>query len=223
MITTIDPMKTPPISHFSAVIFDCDGTLVDSEPLALAAIEHEALALGVQPSALADLHAMKGQSMASTLTTIAQRWGHPLPADFEATVRARMAESFKTQLQPMPGALALLQQLTIPYCVATNGPRAKTELTLSITGLLPLFQGRIFSAYELGAFKPDPALFLHAASSIGVKPERCVVVEDSTAGVRAGLAAGMHVCVLRSQQPLPADLQHHVRHLSSLEELLDKW
>lgn len=198
MTTTVGPMSTPPISHFSAVIFDCDGTLVDSEPLALAAIEHEALALEVQPTELADLHTTKGQSMASTLATIAQRWGRSLPADFETTVRARMAEVFRQQLQPMPGALALLQRLKLPYCVATNGPRAMSELTLSVTGLLPLLQDRIFSAYEVGAFKPDPALFLHAARVMGVEPDQCLVVEDSTAGVRDGLAAGMHACVLHS-------------------------
>jgi HAD superfamily hydrolase (TIGR01509 family) len=216
-------MRKQRVSQFSAVIFDCDGTLVDSEPLSLAAIEHEALALGVRPSVLANLHAMKGQSMVSTLTTIAQGWGHPLPTDFEATVRARMADTFRTQLQPMPGALALLQRLKLPYCVATNGPRAKTELTLSITGLLPLLQDRIFSAYDVGAFKPDPALFLHAARFMGIEPERCLVVEDSAAGVRAGLAAGMHVCVLRSAQALPVELRDRVWYLSLLEELLDKF
>lgn len=214
-------MKTT-ASRFDAVIFDCDGTLVDSEPLGLAAIAQEALALGVEPVHLADLDTMKGQSMATTLATIAQRWGRELPADFETTVRATMAESFKTQLQPMPGALALLQRLTVPYCVASNGPRAKTELTLLVTGLLPLLQGRIFSAYEVGAFKPSPALFLHAARAIGVAPERCVVVEDSTFGMRAGLAAGMRVCALGSPELLPAELQAQVRHLAALEELLDE-
>jgi HAD superfamily hydrolase (TIGR01509 family) len=215
-------MKTQLSSRFDAVIFDCHGTLVDSEPLGLAAIAQEVLALGIDPAYLADLDTMKGQSMATTLATIAQRWDHSLPPDFEATVRARMAESFKTQLQPMPGALTLLQRLTVPYCVATNGPRAKTELTLAVTGLLPLLRGRIFSAYEVGAFKPDPTLFVHAARSIGAVPERCVVVEDSTFGVRAGLAAGMQVYALRSPEPLPADVRQHVRHLSSLKELLDE-
>jgi HAD superfamily hydrolase (TIGR01509 family) len=117
--------------------------------------------------------------------------------------------------------LGLLQRLEVPYCVATNGPRVKTELTLSITGLLPLLQDRIFSAYEVGAFKPDPTLFLHAARVMDVEPARCLVVEDSAAGVRAGLAAGMHVCVLHSPQPLPAELRNRVHHLSLLEELLD--
>jgi HAD superfamily hydrolase (TIGR01509 family) len=207
---------------FEAVIFDCDGTLVDSEPILQAAIEEQALALGVAPALLADLHEMKGQSMALTLATLGQRRGRPLPEDFEATVRARMAEIFRERLQPMPGALALLQRLAVPYCVATNGPRAKTELTLAVTGLLPLLRpDRIFSAYEVGAFKPDPALFLHAARALGVAPGRCAVVEDSASGVRAGLAAGMQVHVLRSAQPLPAELHGQVRHLDALEALLD--
>ncbi len=209
------------MTSFDAVIFDCDGTLVDSEPILLAAVEEQALALGVAPALLADLHEMKGQSMALTLATIGQRRGRPLPGDFEATVRARMAETFKERLQPMPGAQALLRRLALPFCVATNGPRAKTELTLSVTGLLPLLRpDRIFSAYEVGAFKPDPALFLHAARALGVAPERCAVVEDSPSGVRAGLAAGMQVHVLRSDHPLPTELHAQVRHLDALEELL---
>ncbi|WP_298235716.1 HAD-IA family hydrolase [uncultured Azohydromonas sp.] len=210
------------MTSFDAVIFDCDGTLVDSEPILLATVEEQALALGVAPALLADLHEMKGQSMALTLATIGQRRGRPLPEDFEATVRARMAETLKERLQPMPGARALLRRLALPFCVATNGPRAKTELTLSITGLLPLLRpDRIFSAYEVGAFKPDPALFLHAARALGVAPGRCAVVEDSPSGVRAGLAAGMQVHVLRSAQPLPTELHARVRHLDALEELLD--
>lgn len=98
-------MKTQLSSRFDAVIFDCDGTLVDSEPLGLAAIAQEVLALGIDSAYLADLDRMKGQSMAATLATIAQRSGHSLPSDFEATVRARMAASFRTQLQPMPGGI----------------------------------------------------------------------------------------------------------------------
>ncbi|WP_157269488.1 HAD family hydrolase [Azohydromonas aeria] len=210
-----------PIS-FDAVIFDCDGTLVDSEPILAATVREQALALGVAPALLEDLHAMKGQSMALTLSLIARRWGRPLPADFEATVRARMAEVFQERLQPMPGAQALLRRLRLPCCVATNGPRAKTELTLALTGLLPLLRpDRIFSAYDVGAFKPDPALFLHAARALGVAPGRCAVVEDSESGVRAGLAAGMQVHVLRSAQPLPAPLHERVRHLDTLEALID--
>jgi HAD superfamily hydrolase (TIGR01509 family) len=207
---------------FDAVIFDCDGTLVDSEPILHAAVCDEAVALGLAADRLPAPEDFKGQSMLLTMALVAQRLGRPLPADFEATVRGRMAETFRERLQPMPGALALLQRLTVPFCVATNGPRAKTELTLGVTGLLPLVGGeRIFSAYDIGAYKPDPTLFLHAARALGVAPQRCAVVEDSEAGVRAGLAAGMRVHVLRSAHALPDELHARVRHLGALGELLE--
>jgi HAD superfamily hydrolase (TIGR01509 family) len=213
-------MNTPASTAFDAVIFDCDGTLVDSEPILHAAVAEQAMALGLAAALVPTLEEIKGQSMALTMGLVAQRLGRALPGDFETTVRARMAVFFNERLRPMPGALALLQRLAIPFCVATNGPLAKTELTLGITGLLPLLQGRIFSAYEIGVFKPDPALFLHAARTLGVAPARCAVVEDSVAGVRAGLAAGMQVHVLRSAHALPQELHARVRHLDVLEELL---
>lgn len=87
----------------------------------------------------------------------------------------------------------MLRQLDRPYCVASSGPRDKIEHSLSITGLLGYFPGRIFSAYDVGSWKPDPGLFLHAAETMGVAPERCAVVEDSVLGVQAGVAAGMTV------------------------------
>jgi HAD superfamily hydrolase (TIGR01509 family) len=108
-------------------------------------------------------------------------------------VRLRMAEAFRLRLQPMPGARELLASLTLPFCVASSGPRAKIELSLSLTGLAPLVNGRIFSSYDVGTWKPEPGIFLHAAAALGVAPSECAVVEDSEPGVRAGLAAGMRV------------------------------
>ena len=87
----------------------------------------------------------------------------------------------------------VLQDLQLPYCVASSGPREKIELSLYTTGLLHYFQGRIFSAYEVGSWKPAPGLFLHAAHALSVPPERCAVIEDSVLGVQAGRAAGMTV------------------------------
>jgi HAD superfamily hydrolase (TIGR01509 family) len=203
-----------------AVIFDCDGTLVDSEPLGFSAILAEARALGIELMSEEDLFPLKGQSMATCLQAVQRRYGQPLPDDFEATLRKSMAAAFRDRLQPMPGALEMLRSLKLPYCVASNGPREKIELTLEITGLLPLFRGRVFSAYEVGSFKPEPGLFLHAARAMGVVPERCAVVEDSVAGVRAGLAAGMSVYALRSPQPLPPDLAGQVQNLDRLDELV---
>jgi HAD superfamily hydrolase (TIGR01509 family) len=202
-----------------AVIFDCDGTLVDSEPLAFEAIAGEAELIGLALTAEKDGDLFNGQSMAGCLLAIEQRFGKRLPPGFEASMRHRMAALFRERLQPMPGALRLLQTLGVPCCVASNGPREKIELTLHITGLLPFFRDRIFSAVEVGSFKPGPGLFLHAAQALGAAPARCAVVEDSVSGVQAGLAAGMSVYALRSPQPLPRHLAARVRMLESLDEL----
>lgn len=209
---------------FDAVIFDCDGTLVDSEPPGFAGIVSAARTVGVHFASEHELLDLKGRAMADTLRTIEQRRGSPLPPDFEATVREHMADAFRAGLQAMPGARELLERLdalTLPYCIASNGPRDKMALTLSLTGLLPLLHDRLFSAHEVGSFKPDPGLFLHAAAAMGVAPGRCAVVEDSAPGAIAGLAAGMAVWVLRSPEPLPADLLARVRVIDSLSELLD--
>ena len=82
-----------------------------------------------------------------------------------------MAAVFQAQLQPVAGIETVLQGLQIPYCVASSGPREKIELSLSTRGLLPYFQGRIFSAYEVGSWKPAPELFLHAAHALRVVRE----------------------------------------------------
>jgi HAD superfamily hydrolase (TIGR01509 family) len=179
-----------------AVIFDCDGTLVDSEPLA-ALVFAEALGeLGVALSAEAALAAFRGRRMALCLAHAEELLGRPLPTDFEPALRARTAEVFRTRLQVIEGAAALLERLHLPFCVASNAPREKTESSLRLTGLRHFFGDRVFSAYEVGSWKPDPGLFLHAAAALGRPPPRCLVVEDSEAGVTAGLAAGMRVVAL---------------------------
>jgi HAD superfamily hydrolase (TIGR01509 family) len=210
------PLSTGPID---AVIFDCDGTLVDSEPLLLEVMVAEAVKLGMSPAISHDVAAIEGQSMASSLRMLEARLGRPLPADFLATLRAEMAIVFRARLKEMPGAHAMLQCLSLPFCVASNGPRAKIELVLEVAGMLPLFAGRIFSADEVGSYKPEPDLFLHAAAQLGARPERCVVVEDSLAGIRAGLAAGMQVYAYRPVQALPADLLSRVTPLRQLSDL----
>lgn len=179
--------------HFEAVIFDCDETLVDSELLGNQVLVACVAELGL-PFPLEDAIAQfTGGKMADGIAVIEQRLGHAVPPDFVPEVRRRMAAAFQAQLQPVAGIETVLQGLQIPYCVASSGPHAKIELSLSTTGLLPYFQGRIFSAYEVGSWKPAPGLFLHAAHALRVAPERCVVIEDSVPGVQAGKAAGMTV------------------------------
>lgn len=178
---------------FEAVIFDCDGVLVDSELLGNRIVVECAAEAGVVMPLAEAVARFRGAKMADTIAFIEQRLGYPLPADFTSELRRRMAAAFETDLRPVEDVESVLRDLEIPYCVASNGPRDKMEVSLGTTGLLPYFHRRIFSAYEVGSWKPAPDLFLHAARELGVVPERCVVVEDSVPGVQAGIAAGMKV------------------------------
>ena len=205
--------------RIDAVIFDCDGTLVDSEPLMLAVMLEEMVTLGAAPEFAADIVHIEGQRMATSLAALEQLAGMKLPTDFETTVRRKLARVFRERLQPVEGALALVEGLRLPFCVASNGPREKIELGLEVTGLLPHFAGRIYSAYEVGSFKPEPGLFLHAAAALGVDAAHCAVVEDSLPGIRAGLAAGMAVYALRPLAAMPDDIASRVHHLPTLGDL----
>ena len=129
--------------------------------------------------------------MANLISEIERRFDTNLPETFAKDVRARMATAFETELEAIDGVAEAIEAIHLPICVASSGPTEKIRLTLGITGLLHHFEGRIFSAYEVGSWKPDPGLFLHAAKMMGVPPANCMVVEDSTLGVRAAVAAGM--------------------------------
>jgi len=212
-------MPSTPTAPIDAVIFDCDGTLVDSEPLAAEAMLAAAVELGMSPRVSQDISAFEGQSMGASLLILEERLGRPLPPDFLPRLRERMAGVFRARLKEIPGALAMLGCLRLRCCVASNGPREKIELVLGITGLLPYFQGRVFSADEVGSYKPEPGLFLHAAGAMGAAPQHCVVVEDSLAGLRAGLAAGMRVYAYRPLHALPDELRGRVTLLERLSDL----
>jgi HAD superfamily hydrolase (TIGR01509 family) len=179
--------------NFEAIIFDCDGTLVDSEHLGNQVLVECVAELGLHLSLAEALGLFTGLKMAETVALIEARLGRPVPPDFVPELRDRMSVAFKARLRPIAGVEAVLRSVRQPYGVASNGPRDKMELSLRTTGLLAYFGDRIFSAYEIGSWKPEPGLFLHAAESLGVAPERCAVVEDSVVGVRAGRAAGMTV------------------------------
>jgi HAD superfamily hydrolase (TIGR01509 family) len=175
------------------LIFDCDGVLVDSEPIANRVFGQMLAAQGLSlaPQAMDEL--FLGRSMAACLAQAAALLGRPLPEGFEAEHDRRLFAALEAELQAMPGVTELLEGLTMPYCVASNGSPAKLRLSVQQAGLLPHFAGRLFSAAEVAHGKPAPDLFLHAARCMGVVPAACVVVEDSPTGVAAGVAAGMRV------------------------------
>lgn len=171
------------------VIFDLDGTLVDSEPLCNRAF------LDLLPRLQLPLETLiaryRGRKLAEILRDLEQLIGEPLPPDFERRYRLRVEQLFSEGLQASPGAPQMLGSLPYVKCVASSGPRQKIEQALQIAGLASHFEGRIFSAYEVGSWKPDPGLFLYAARQMGVAPRRCVVIEDSEVGIEAARRAGM--------------------------------
>jgi HAD superfamily hydrolase (TIGR01509 family) len=175
------------------VIFDSDGVLVDSEIIALTVFARIATEEGVSISVEDAIRSFRGVKMSDCVREIERRLGRGVRDSFVADVRQATALAFDAELKPVEGIHATLAEITIPFCVASNGPMSKLTHALGLTRLLGHFEGRIFSAYEVGSWKPDPGLFLYAAQTMGVHPSRCVVVEDSSSGARAAKAAGMKV------------------------------
>ncbi|MEO6016066.1 MAG: HAD family hydrolase [Polaromonas sp.] len=209
-----------------AVIFDCDGTLVDSETSGITAMHEEACKLGYAMPLDYALLEFRGKRMAACFALIEDGLGHAVPQDFETTVRQAMAIKFKVTVTAMPGAVPLLQglrQAAIPYCIASNGPQEKMVLTLGIAGLTDYFSQHVFSAYEIGHWKPDPELFLHAAREMVVAPGDCVVVEDSLSGIAAGLAAGMRVYSMCEPSSISADIASRIVQIEGLNSLPAMW
>ena len=179
------------------VIFDCDGVLVDSELLAnrclAAALNEEGLGWSVEET----MRRLVGRSMSSCVAIIERELGRALPDDFLPRLQEETFGVFRAApVRPVPGIVGVLERLDaqgVPYCVASSGEIEKMRLTLGLTGLLPRFDGRMFSATMAPRGKPFPDLFLLAARAMGADPANCAVVEDAVAGVQAGTAAGMRV------------------------------
>lgn len=177
--------------RFDLIIFDNDGVLVDSEWHAngiLADLLCEAGLPSTRESCIAEY---MGSSMKLVREMAEGRLGRPLPADLEDRYHERLFETFRTQLTAIPGVGAALDRIATPTCVASSGTHERIRLALTTTGLLPRFHGRIFSAQDVARGKPEPDLFLHAAKTLGIRPERCAVIEDSPLGVDAANRAGM--------------------------------
>ncbi|GAB4064171.1 HAD-IA family hydrolase [Ancylobacter sonchi] len=176
------------------IIFDCDGVLVDSEILAAQMTSATLAAIGLEMSTAEALTSLVGHDAMTVRRKLEDRYGVALPTDFEADLAARLDDAFTTRLQPIAGVPELLLGLDRPYCVASNSGHERLRRTFATTGLAPLVEGRVFSADDVARGKPAPDLFLHAARIMGDVPtDRCLVIEDSVAGVVAARAAGMRV------------------------------
>jgi len=172
------------------IIFDCDGTLVDSEAIAARVFPAVWATMGLQMTTDEFISNFVGISNdAESVKNILA----PLPPHAKAVADKAFAEELARNLQPVHGTLKLLAQLSCQACVASNSSVEYLQRTLRATGLAEFFGERIFSAHQVARPKPAPDLFLHAAQVLGFQAEQCLVVEDSVPGVKAAQAAGMKV------------------------------
>lgn len=174
------------------VIFDCDGVLVDSEPLAAIAYVRAYARHGL--AITTDIVAQcVGLKQADILVRINDLTGHGYPPDHAGDIWTETKAVFTEQLKAMSGITAFLSELGLRRCVASSSSPERIHHSLSLTGLLPFFGDDIFSSSMVRHGKPAPDLFLFAADRMSVAPSQCVVIEDSPFGVQAGRAAGMTV------------------------------
>jgi len=180
--------------RWDLVIFDNDGVLVDSEPLANTVLAELLTASGVPTTPEESVARYLGSTIGRVRRLVEAATGTVLPVEFEQRYHDAVHAGMRRGLEPIPGIVDVLDHLDRigqPYCVASSGSHERIELSLGRTGLLERFGDRRFSAEDVARGKPAPDLFLHAASALGADPGACAVVEDSAAGLVAARAAGM--------------------------------
>ena len=180
-------------SPIGLVIFDCDGVLVDSEPLAFRVLLEGLTAAGHVMDEQAAYDRFLGRSLANLQSVLRREFGVELSAAQLEEMRVRLFDVYRQELRPMPGIVETLDKLTMPYCVASSSLPDRIRLSLEVTGLLPRFDPHLFSATMVAKGKPEPDLFLYAARQMGVPPEACLVIEDTAPGITAAQRAGMTV------------------------------
>ncbi len=178
---------------YKCIIFDCDGVLIDSESIAIGVLVDMANELGANMDFKESLINLKGKALNLCMDIISKRIKSPLPVHFEQDYRINTFEAFRKDIKPIKGIKKVVENLEIPFCVASSGPENKIRLNLEVTELLPYFEDKIFSCYAIQKWKPEPDIFLWAAKTMGFTPNECLVVEDSVSGVKAALAGGFDV------------------------------
>lgn len=192
------------------VIFDCNGVLVDSEPLATAIVSQEFIRAGFALTPDIVAHYFTGRRPADMFAEVEMASGRKLPPDFPGIVAAATLRKFRAELRATAHAAYALTWLRGPKCVASSSSLDRIRVSLETTDLIRFFEPNLFSAGDVKNGKPAPDLFLHAAAKMRVNPADCIVVEDSPAGVTAGVAAGMTVVGFVGGSHAGTRLGHHL-------------
>lgn len=182
------------MSKFDLVIFDCDGVLLDSEIIACRADAEAYTRLGYPITTREFSARFAGMPDEAIDSALASEIEGALPANFRSDIKKTVIQKYKTELQAINGAAALLSSLKTAKCIASSANPAKLALGLIETEMFELVYPNIFSTQLVEAGKPNPDIFLYAARKMGTMPSRCIVIEDSVAGVTAAKSAGM-TCV----------------------------
>ncbi|KZL19456.1 6-phosphogluconate phosphatase [Pseudovibrio axinellae] len=178
------------------VIFDCDGVLVETETIGNKILSGFMKEIGLNYSVFDCYYRFTGCAMEVIKEEAERLSGKTLPADWPTQVRKAYLKAFETGIDPIPGVMDVVTQLKaegVSFCVASSGRYEKMEVTLGSSGLWETFKDVLFSAQDCERGKPAPDIFLYAAKGMGYKPEKCAVIEDSIAGIKAALAARMRV------------------------------
>jgi beta-phosphoglucomutase-like phosphatase (HAD superfamily) len=194
----------------SALIFDFDGVIADSEALANTVLAETVTGLG-HPTSLEDsLERYAGRRWDDVMVAIAAAIGKPLPASFPDDLKSATLDRFRADLTEVSGATRFIQKFShLPRCIASSSSIDRLQLCLSILNLTDKFGGNVFSADMVPRGKPHPDIFLFAADKLGVDPASCLVIEDSTGGIRAAAAAGMTAVGLCAASHIRAG--HHLK------------
>ena len=180
------------MTHPDLIIFDCDGVLIDSEVLSCRCLSEVLAGYGINLGLDQALELFLGRSTTAVLDHY-EALGRPIPKQFSAELSAGVRAAFLSALCPIEGVSSVLEGLQIPYCVASSSDFDRVSFSLSLTGLAPHFDSRLYTSQMVERGKPAPDLFLYAAERMQADPRRTLVIEDSISGVRAGKAAGMTV------------------------------
>jgi HAD superfamily hydrolase (TIGR01509 family) len=178
---------------FEAVIFDCDGVLIDSEVMACQIAAEELTKLGYVITGEEVVRRFAGRNAREMEAEVESDWGHRIPESYRTAVRERRADFYATDLNAIAGVEEALRSLSLPVCVASSSSPETLRVGLSAVGLYDRFAPNIVSAKTVARGKPDPDIFIFAAGWMKVSPLRCLVVEDSIPGVQAAVRAGMTV------------------------------
>ncbi|EDP60771.1 HAD-IA family hydrolase [Vibrio sp. AND4] len=215
------------INNIKCVIFDCDGTLVDSESLCCKALVDVFGRYGIEMSFEECVAHFRGGKLADILNDARTLMKVNVPIDvLEPLYRSELQLLFGRHLKPMDGAKRLIQFLksnNIEYCVASNGPRDKVEYSLKLAGLLDAFKGKVFSAFEANSWKPEPDLIMYSAMNMGFLPSDCLYIDDTPKGVEAGLNAGVKTVQLYNGAPINKVEDERVIRIHHLDEVNEQF